>query len=91
MAQWHGYTPGGGVTDRGHRDTGSLLTMSVLLSSPSSFEGAAFSVLRGEGSENERWVEITDVASPGDAVIFPSELVHNVATLTKGTRRSCVV
>lgn len=65
--------------------------MSVLLSSPSSFEGAAFSVLRGEGSENERWVEITDVASPGDAVIFPSELVHNVATLTKGTRRSCVV
>lgn len=91
VAQWHGYTPGGGVTDRGHRDTGSLLTMSVLLSSPSSFEGAAFSVLRGEGSENERWVEITDVASPGDAVIFPSELVHNVATLTKGTRRSCVV
>jgi hypothetical protein len=33
-AEYHSYTQGGGVTDENHRDTGSVLTMSVLLEAP---------------------------------------------------------
>ena len=33
-AEYHSYTSGGGVTDTNHRDTGSVLTVSVLLEAP---------------------------------------------------------
>lgn len=41
----HTYRPGGSVADPQHRDSGSLLTLSVLLSEPSSYTGAKFTYM----------------------------------------------
>ena len=38
-AELHYYAAGGSVADPSHRDQGSLLTLSVLLSEPSEYEG----------------------------------------------------
>ena len=83
----HTYTAGGGLLNPGHRDCGSILTMSVLLSDPARAVGGEFLTWREHGT-------VPVVHAPlrtGDAVLFHSEKLHNVSTLRCGLRRTLVV
>ena len=142
----HTYAEGGGLLAAGHRDNGSVLTMSVLLSDPRPAAaraaasasasasaadhhhhhhdngergggggrgggGAATPEGGGGGGDEElgkgaashgggefvMWREgepvvYSDAAlGRGDAILFRSERLHNVAPVTCGTRRSLVI
>ena len=81
-AEYHSYAEGGGLLAPGHRDEGSTLTMSVLLS-----EGFG-------GGEFVTWSGARPVAHTlrrGDAVLFHSCRAHNVAQVTSGLRHSLVI
>ena len=80
----HTYDVGGGLFDPGHRDCGSALTMSVLLSTPKDCDGGSF-VTWCEGQPVVHELEC------GDAVLFRSEKCHNISRVTRGTRHSLVV
>jgi len=79
----HSYAAGGGLLNAGHRDNGSSLTLSVLLS---------------EGFAGGHFVTYTDGMPVvhggmrrGDGLLFRSERLHNVCTVTSGVRQSLVV
>ena len=86
-AEYHSYAEGGGLLQPGHRDDGSALTMSVLLSEP---RGAGFS-----GGEFVTWSDdglpVAHELRRGDAVLFHSCRAHNVAQVTGGLRQSLVI
>ena len=70
-----------------HRDIGPdynhrKLTISILLSDPSEFEGGEFEL------ENQ---VITAFKKKGSAIIFPSILNHRVKPVTSGIRRALVL
>merc|ERR1711972_527534 len=71
--EYHVYGDGGSVLDPQHRDDGSLLTLSLLLSEPEvDFQGGIFST----------WNQDKLVEHPmqkGDGVLFASEKRHNVS------------
>lgn len=81
--EYHAYTDGGSVMDPEHRDDGSLLTISVLLSRSEDFRGGAFSTFNG----NER---VEHPMQRGDGVLFLSEKRHNVSAV-EGDRRTLVL
>lgn len=84
-AEFHSYAESGGLLDENHRDLGSTLTMSVLLSDEQAQEGGDFVTW---DKENQR------VAWPmqrGDAILFHSEKRHGVNTVTKGMRHALVM
>ena len=78
----HVYTEGGGLVMEDHRDLGSSLSLSVLLSDQ--YTGGAFTT-------TENGVVLTHAPSIGDGVLFASETVHNVSTIESGERRALVV
>jgi len=80
----HTYAPGGGLVAPGHRDHGSVLSMSVLLTDPADVDGGDF-ITYAEGSP------IVHKLRRGDAILFLSEKIHNVSTVVRGIRRSLVV
>lgn len=80
----HHYSTGGGLLIPGHRDTGSDLTISVLLSDPVDVSGGDFVTYR-DG------VPIAHEMKQGDAILFNSEDLHNISTVTGGVRQSLVV
>lgn len=80
----HNYSVGGGLTDPAHRDNGSVLTMSVQLSHPHEMHGGRF-VTYSDG------LPIVHCLARGDALLFHSEKLHNVGTVTRGLRCSLVV
>jgi hypothetical protein len=80
----HHYSAGGGLLTPGHRDTGSDLTISVLLSDPVDVSGGDF-VTYDEG------VPSAHKMGRGDAILFNSEDLHNISTVTGGVRQSLVV
>jgi len=81
--EYHAYEDGGSVMDPEHRDDGSLLTISVLLSRRRSFEGGISNTFL-EDSRVEHCLDI------GDAVLFVSEKRHNVSPV-KGQRQALVL
>jgi len=81
--EYHAYCDGGSVMDAEHRDDGSLLTLSVLLSPPSDFEGGTFTTFQGE----ER---VEHTLGRGDGVLFVSEKRHNVSPVI-GDRRALII
>ena len=84
--EFHSYTAGGGLADPGHIDVGSMITLSVQLSTPESPEhGGRFTTTDACGAVHEHEL------ARGDAIVFCSEQVHNVGTLRSGTRNSLVV
>jgi len=83
----HTYTLGGSLLNPGHRDSGSTLTISILLSEPSDFEGGEFVTWRGGG----RFPVVHDTLCRGDAVLFHSEKLHNVNIVEAGIRNSLVI
>ena len=66
-----------------HRDLGSSLSLSVLLSDQ--YKGGAFT------TTSEAGVVLTHAPKVGDGVLFASETVHNVSTIESGERRALVV
>ena len=85
--EYHAYGAGGAVDAETHRDTGSALTMSVLLEKPT--EGGDLVC----AMENGR-VATFETLRRGDAVVFPSEKRHGVTPRGEGAvgrRRSIVV
>lgn len=80
----HHYSESGCLLTPNHRDNGSSLTMSVLLSESAASTGGTF-VTYDEG------MPIAHEMARGDAILFPSEKLHNVTTVTSGTRQSLVV
>jgi hypothetical protein len=84
--EYHAYGAGGAVDAETHRDTGSALTMSVLLEKPT--EGGDL-----VATENGRLATF-ETLRRGDAVVFPSEKRHGVTPRGEGAvgrRRSIVV
>ena len=80
----HHHAVGGGLVTPGHRDNGSKLTMSVMLSHPHELDGGEF-VTYCEG------MPVHHELARGDALLFDSERLHNVCPVTRGMRRSLVV
>jgi thiamine pyrophosphokinase len=64
---------------------GSTLTLSVQLSEPAQQLGGRFTTTSANGQVNFHEL------ARGDAVLFCSECVHNVTTLTQGCRNSLVI
>jgi len=80
----HHYAAGGGLVTPGHRDCGSDMTLSVLLSDTDDVEGGDFVTYR-EG------VPVAHKMRRGDAILFSSMALHNIGTVTAGLRQSLVV
>lgn len=68
----------------GHRDCGSELTVSVLLSDPDDCTGGDF-VTHHEG------LLVAHKMGKGDAVLFPSEDLHNISAMTGGVWQSLAI
>jgi len=84
--EFHSYTAGGGLLDPGHIDVGSTITLSVLLSDATpAAHGGRFSTSASDGT-----VTLHECGR-GDAVVFCSEMVHNVQTVLAGVRNSLVI
>ena len=81
----HSYSVGGALATCGHFDAGSCVTLSVLLSESTACAGGAFVTWSGTGAPVEHPVE------RGDALLFASNRVHNVAPVVHGERRSLVI
>ena len=82
--EFHTYQPGGSLLGD-HMDANSILTMSILLSDPASTEGGQFITFTAD----ER--PVPHELGCGDALLFFSERLHNVDTVTAGTRHSLVI
>ena len=79
------YEVGGGLQDDYHYDTDSVLTIVVLLSDASDFEGGTFRTFECDGTHMEHTMD------QGDAICFISHKYHNIVPLTRGKRRSLVM
>ena len=79
----HTYGPSGALMDRDHRDAGSSITMSVLLSDPAQLHGGRFLTWQPAAMTHE--------LARGDGVLFRSEAYHNVSPVEEGTRQSLVI
>lgn len=83
--EYHVYRKDGELLDAGHCDSGSLLTISVLLNDPEEFSGGRFITWDGKNPIYH------DSLQKGDGILFCSEKVHNVETVTSGVRRVFVM
>lgn len=83
--EYHCYRTGGSLLDPEHRDVGSTLTLSALLTDPSLLEGGVFMTWKGGQPV------FHDDIGMGDAIVFHSERVHNVSAVMEGVRHSLVV
>ena len=79
----HTYTAGDGLMTEGHRDNGSVLSMSILLSC--SHTGGSLMTYDGEGLP-----PTYHDMHQGDALVFHSDKRHNVSPITNGVRHSFV-
>jgi len=83
--EYHVVSEGGGIPMPKHHDFGSLLTMDVMLSDPSSdFSGGTFCTLESDGRMQTHSFE------QGDLLIFQSHKYHCVQPLSSGKRRVLV-
>ena len=82
--EFHTYVPGEGLSVRGHRDQGSLLTISILLTDADAVGGGTFTTFKGGR-------RATHDASRRDALLFHSDKMHNVLPVTHGVRHALVL
>ena len=90
----HTYTEGGSLLSDGHRDRGSSLTLSVLLTDQ--FEGGQFVTWREHFDSTASTEAISRKPvyhhmKSGDGILFHSEKTHNVMPVTSGVRHSLVI
>jgi len=84
VMEYHDYMPGGNQCDPHHRDGGSLVTMSIMLSDTSEFTGGEFTTEEEDGEDIEYDFQ------QGDALVFVSEKYHSVQVVETGRRRTLV-
>ena len=88
-AEYHRYGDGGSVADLEHRDQGSLLTLTVLLSPEGECApGSGVLSLATAAGTGAPFAECP--LRRGDGCLFVSEKRHNVSTVS-GARRSFVI
>jgi len=74
---------GTGAPDLTHYDSGSLITLDLMLSATADFEGGSFATPEADGALQQHIFE------RGDALVFVSHKYHHVAPVVCGTR--CVL
>jgi len=80
VAEYHVIEEEGGLPIPKHMDYGSLMTLDILLSPTSQFEGGQFQTLEADGRM------ATHPFERGDALVFQSHKYHSVTPLTSGRR-----
>lgn len=80
----HTYGEGGGLFLPNHRDNDSVLTLSCRVSEDGAFFGGRFVTY-------DRGAAVAHDPDPGSAVLFPSEKLHNIERVARGTRESLVI
>jgi len=83
-AEYHTVHTAGGLPIKKHYDYGSLVTMDIMLSPTSDFEGGVFSTLEEDGELRPHTFE------RGDLLLFLSHKYHCVQPVTSGTRQVLV-
>ena len=83
-AEYHTVHTSGGLPKQTHYDAGSLITMDLMLSHTSDFEGGVFSTLEQDDSLTHHTFE------RGDLLAFLSHKYHCVSPVTNGTRQVLV-
>ena len=83
-AEYHTVETSGGLPIEKHYDYGSLITMDLMLSDTSEFEGGAFETLEADGTFKTHKFE------RGDLMLFQSHKYHCVRPVTAGTRQVMV-
>ena len=81
----HEAGPGAGLNADKHYDSGSIVTLDVLLSDASEFEGGHLQMMEPDGSKTRPTFE------QGDAIVFPSHKYHTVVPVSKGRRRTMIL
>ena len=84
-AEVHEGSAGGSLNDPRHFDSGSVVTVDVLLGDGSLFEGGGLMTLEADGSM------LRHVFERGDALVFPSYKYHTVAPIEAGVRQVLVL
>ena len=79
---------GGHLGDIHHHDEGSIITLDIMLTPSSSFEGGRLSTLEALGAEQQALQEHT--FEQGDALLFVSHKYHCVSPVTRGLRQVLV-
>lgn len=94
-AELHTYTPGGQLMYRDHRDSGSSLTLSVLLTDPEQHEGGRFLTFDAAANRRTMWTDddapVVHAPTRGDAIFLRSEDLHAVTPVKSGGRQSLVI
>ena len=86
VVELHTVSKRGGLGDKHHYDSGSLVTVDVMCSSPGiDFDGGNFNTLEADSSS------ICHEFRFGDAIIFPSHKYHCVQPVSSGTRSVFVI
>ena len=80
----HTYKEGGGLFLPSHRDNDSVLTLSCRVSEDGAFGGGRFVTY-------DRGAPVAHRLDQGSAVLFPSEKLHNIERVSRGTRESLVI
>ena len=80
----HTYKEGGGLFLPRHRDNDSVLTLSCRVSEDGAFGGGRFVTY-------DRGAPVAHRLDQGSAVLFPSEKLHNIERVSRGTRESLVI
>ena len=80
----HTYKEGGGLFLPRHRDNDSVLTLSCRVSEDGAFGGGRFVTY-------DRGAPVAHRLDQGSAVLFPSEKLHNIERVARGTRESLVI
>jgi len=85
-AEFHEYWPGGQLSQRQHYDSGSIITMDVMLSDPKEdFQGGKFVTPESDGRI------LQHDFGKGDAAFFLSHKYHNIRPVSAGKRMVLVV
>jgi hypothetical protein len=80
------YSIGGGLIDPLHYDVDSILTIVVLLSNATDFDGGIFRTFESDNITHQEYQ-----MEQGDALCFVSHKFHNIVPITRGIRRSLVM
>jgi hypothetical protein len=80
----HTVGPGGALPEQKHYDHGSLVTVDIMLSPTTDFEGGTLSTLEADGTL------LPHAFERGEATVFVSHKYHCVAPVTAGTRQVLV-
>ena len=80
----HTYKEGGGLFLPSHRDNDSVLTLSCRVSEDGAFD-------KGRFVTYDRGAPVAHRLDQGSAVLFPSEKLHNIEKVERGTREALVI